>query len=210
MELTCRQNPAFTASRLLLTITAVAGEESLRFVGRIRAIFSKCDAVKIDLNWQDKQGKTPLFYAVEYGHLKVVQLFLDRGSDIMVENNNGWTALHTAVNADRLEVVELILAHPRVVPQKQKLVDAADRSRRTALHIASFKSKEGDMVTLLLRNGADANAQDASGNTGMKLAEKTGRRKSKELLAAVPSVAPPVALAALSADISGGADTERA
>ena len=38
------------------------------------------------------------------------------------------------------------------------------------------------MVTLLLRNGADASAQDASGNTGMKLAEKTGRRKSKELL----------------------------
>ena len=143
---------------------------------------TKCDAVKIDLNWQDKQGKTPLFYAVEYGHLKVVQLFLDRGSDIMVENNNGWTALHTAVNADRLEVVELILAHSRVVPQKQKLVDAADRSRRTALHIASFKSKEGEMVTLLLKNGADANAQDAAGNTGIKLADKTGRRKTKELL----------------------------
>ncbi len=142
----------------------------------------KTESVKIDLNWQDKQGKTPIFYAIEFGHSKLVQLLLDRGSEIMIENNNGWTILHTAVNSDRHEICQVILSHPRVVKQKRRLVDATDKSERTALHIASFKSKEGDMVTLLLRNGADASAQDASGNTGMKLAEKTGRRKSKELL----------------------------
>ena len=31
-------------------------------------ILIKTDSVKIDLNWQDKQGKTPIFYAAEYGH----------------------------------------------------------------------------------------------------------------------------------------------
>ena len=30
------------------------------------------------------------------------QLFLDRGSDCMIENNNGWTVLHTAVNTDKV------------------------------------------------------------------------------------------------------------
>ena len=34
-------------------------------------ILIKTDSVKIDLNWQDKQGKTPIFYAIEYGHTKV-------------------------------------------------------------------------------------------------------------------------------------------
>jgi len=145
-------------------------------------ILIKTDSVKIDLNWQDKQGKTPLFYAIEYGHEKLVQLFLDRGSDCMIENNNGWTVLHTAVNTDKVEMAELILNHPKVVPQKQKLLDYDDKSRRTALHIAAFKSKEGEMVALMLKHGCDPNAVDAGGNTGAKLAEKTGRRKSKELL----------------------------
>jgi len=145
-------------------------------------ILTKTDSVKIDLNWQDKQGKTPLFYAIEYGHEKLVQLFLDRGSDCMIENNNGWTVLHTAVNTDKVEMAEMVLNHPKVVPQKQKLLEYDDKSRRTVLHIAAFKSKEGEMVALLLKHGADANAVDAGGNTGAKLAEKTGRRKSKELL----------------------------
>lgn len=111
-----------------------------------------------------------------------MQIFLDRGADVMVENNNGWTVLHTAVNADKLDCCQCILDHPRVTAQKQRLLDACDKSKRQALHIASFKSREGEVVELLLKHGADASAQDASGNTGAKLAAKTGRRKSKELL----------------------------
>jgi len=145
----------------------------------------KTESLKMDLNWQDKQGKTPIFYSVEYGHEKLVQLFLDRGSDVMVENHNGWTILHAAVHADRMSVVDLILNHPSVNHDKtllKKLLNHTDRSWRTALHIASFKSAEGDMVQCLLKYGADPMAKDVSGNTGAALAGKTGRRKSKELL----------------------------
>ena len=31
----------------------------------------QAESVKVDINWQDKQGKTPIFYAIEYGHTKV-------------------------------------------------------------------------------------------------------------------------------------------
>ena len=85
--------------------------------------------------------------------------------------------------ADKLEVVTAILTHPATGRMgKKKLLEKTDKSKRTALHIASFKSKEGDMVKLLLDHGADVCAADASGNTATKLANKTGRRKSKELL----------------------------
>ena len=86
----------------------------------------------------------------------------------------------------------------QVASLKQRLIDYDDKSRRTALHIAAFKSREGEMVALtsptptpslspltlnpdpdqvalLLKHGADPNAVDAGGNTGSKLAEKTGR-----------------------------------
>ena len=149
---------------------------------------SKTETAKTDLNWQDKQGKTPLFYAAEYGNKELVMLYLDRGADPFIENNNGSTVVHSAVNADKLEVVQDILLHPKVSPAdgstsiKKRLLNTTDKSKRTALHIAAFKSKEGEMVQLLLKHGADPSVQDANGNTSAKLANKTGRRKSKELL----------------------------
>merc|ERR1719246_103549 len=100
----------------------------------------------------------------------------------MIENNNGWTALHTAVSTDKGGITELLLQHPKVSPQKARLMEYDDKCKRTALHVAAFKSREGKMVALLLKHGADPNVVDAGGNTGSKLAEKTGRRKSKELL----------------------------
>jgi hypothetical protein len=156
-------------------------------MGSIRALIdrsAKEEAVKTDLNWQDKQGKTPIFYAAEYGHAKLVQLYLDRGADPMVENNNGWTVLHAAVNGDKLECVSGVLEHARVKECKAVLLGFPDKSKRVALHIAAFKSLGGEMVALLLKHGADPRATDAAGNTGAVLAGKTGRRTSKELLEA--------------------------
>ena len=151
---------------------------------------AKVDAVKTDLNWQDKQGKTPIFYAAEYGHAKLVQLYLDRGADPLVENNNGWTVLHAAVNADKLECVSGLLEHPRVKAVKAALLAfPAKSTARVALHIAAFKSIGGEMVALLLKHGADPRVTDAAGNTGAILAGKTGRRKSKELLEAAQAAA---------------------
>ena len=78
---------------LTLTATPTPGEMPLHKLSRqgcleatrgIIDILIKTDSVKIDLNWQDKQGKTPIFYAAEYGHTKLVQLFLDRGADPLV------------------------------------------------------------------------------------------------------------------------------
>ena len=101
-------------------------------MGSIRALIdrsAKEEAVKTDLNWQDKQGKTPIFYAAEYGHAKLVQLYLDRGADPMVENNNGWTVLHAAVNGDKLECVSGVLEHARVKECKAALLGFTDKSK---------------------------------------------------------------------------------
>lgn len=149
----------------------------------IRVLIEKAgDMVKSDLNWADKQGNTPIFYAAQYGHQKLCHTLLDRGADPLVENVNGWTVLHQAVNSDKQGVVEDLLSHPKVSKDKKELLERKDKSKRVALHIAAFKSKEGDMVALLLKHGADPTATDAAGNTGAKLAGRTGRRKSKELL----------------------------
>lgn len=149
---------------------------------------AKNETAANDLNWQDKTGKTPLFYAAEYGNSELALLFLDKGADPFVKDNNGSTVLHCAAQMDKLEVARDILKHHKISPAdgstatKKQLINDTDKSGRTALHIAAYKSKEGEMVQMLLNHGADATKEDSNCNTASKLANKTGRRKSKELL----------------------------
>lgn len=123
--------------------------------------------------WHQKRG---LLHASSF---LVHSLLLDRGADAMVENNNGWTVLHAAVNSNLVEVVETILLHQLI--NKTQLIDFQDRSGRTALHIAAFKSNE-NLVKLLLDHGAKATVLDQCGNAPVMLAKRSNRRRSKELL----------------------------
>ena len=43
------------------------------------------------------------------GHLEVVKLLLDKGPNVGVATNNGWTPLHAAAQNGHLEVVMLLL-----------------------------------------------------------------------------------------------------
>jgi ankyrin repeat protein len=52
---------------------------------------------KIDVNQQDRYGRTPLQIAVRYGHDKVVTLLLQSSTiDVNLQDRNGGTPLHLA------------------------------------------------------------------------------------------------------------------
>jgi len=154
----------------------------IRMIQKVLELSEKEAHLKTDINWQDKNGKSPVFFAADFKKLEVVKLLLDRGADPKIENNNGWTVLHSAANANARDICEAIVLHSRVdVKIKKVLVNLKDRQGRTPLHIAAFKAHE-DLVQFLLQHGADAGIADASGNTAGKLAGKSGRRKSKDLL----------------------------
>ena len=59
-----------------------------------------------------------------------------------------------------------------------------DKTGRTPLHIASFKddSEGSDIVKLLLDHGAKNDTTDAAGNLPAQLADRSGRRLSKEII----------------------------
>ena len=43
------------------------------------------------------------------GHIKVVKLLLEKGADLTVPNNNGWTPLYAAASKGYMQVVKLLL-----------------------------------------------------------------------------------------------------
>lgn len=138
-----------------------------------------------DVNYQDlKDRKTPLHVAAEHGQGSYVKLLLDRGADPTICEIEGRSALHSAVHSNKLETVVAILEHSKVKSKKEELIKIVDNQGRTALHIAAFRDsgEEPEIVKTLLEHGADPKLTDNTNHTASRLATKTGRRKSRELL----------------------------
>lgn len=102
---------------------------------------------------------TLLHHAVSGGHIKVVQLLLDKGANVAVGNDRDETGLHVAACHMQQAVVQLLL-------NKGADIDATDTTGYTALHVAA---SVGDRTTmqLLLDAGANIEAADDQNQTAL-------------------------------------------
>jgi ankyrin repeat protein len=64
-----------------------------------------------DINVQNDNDRTPLFWASYNGALEVVRVLLEHGADVGVKSKYGATALQFAAGSGRDEVVELLREH---------------------------------------------------------------------------------------------------
>ncbi|WP_425385309.1 ankyrin repeat domain-containing protein [Wolbachia endosymbiont (group B) of Schoenobius gigantella] len=62
-----------------------------------------------NVNIQDRQGWTPLFWAIQKNNFNIVELLLDNNADIKVKDNEGWTPIHWAVQLGSLDVVKRLV-----------------------------------------------------------------------------------------------------
>lgn len=147
-------------------------------------------ALASDINCQDKQGRTPLFFAVEKANMVMIDfLFKDTclemkdRPDVLLVNTYGSTVLHAACNANKQASIERLFMH--ISEQRKKmLLKCKDKIGRQPLHITAFTdtSQDGDVNALLIKHGAKNDAKDAAGNKPSELAGKSQRRKSKEMI----------------------------
>jgi Ankyrin repeats (3 copies)/Ankyrin repeats (many copies) len=97
------------------------------------------------INARDEDGQTPLDWASIGRNFKdgsILRLLLEHGAVINVQDQTGWTPLHTASNSGALEVVRLLLEHGADVEAKKN-------DGKTALQVAADKGH--DEVVKLLR-----------------------------------------------------------
>lgn len=105
-----------------------------------------------------------------------IEELLKRGVNIDVEDENGWTALHSAAKSGVAKVIRLLI-------EKGANVNTGGKVwfRRTPLHVAAASDHEERLTVtaglLLLENGAEVDAKDTRGETALIIAAERGRRE---------------------------------
>ena len=126
-----------------------------------------------DVNAEDREGGTPLWYAKGKNHTDVVELLNKYGarSDMPVQ------ALLDAVRDGKSEQVKSLI-------EKGANMNTRDYQGRTPLHLAAAKGYT-DIAELLVKGGADINAKsDNLGTTALIVAIQNGHRDTVKVLVA--------------------------
>lgn len=135
----------------------------------------------------DSSGKTPLHFAVIYGALDIVQLFLDGYAPLRLDtisDNEGSYPVHAAAIFGETRILDELV---KKCPNYYELVD---NKGRNLLHVAVEHEKktvvrhicQNDMFSMLL------NATDYDGNTPLHLAVKYSYPRIFGLLMGTTSV----------------------
>lgn len=141
--------------------------------GNLEAL-STLIAAKADPNIKDRQGRTPMWGAVE-NTPEVVKFLLDNGGDLSARDTVNATPLLWAAGFGRPETVALLI-------ERKADVKAVDDNGWTAL-IWAAGIGQPKTVELLIKAGADLNAADRqTGDTPLLRAARTGKPESLKAL----------------------------
>jgi|GEM_PF-6375751 len=138
---------------------------------------------------------TPLLlWAIESGHLRMVEILIHHGAEVNPEANSkrtlNWPPLHAAVYARRFDIARFLIQHGAKI-------DAQDFNGYTALHHA-VSARDVEMTRLLLKHGAsldtrtdfhaprasDTNGDPSTFNTPLHLAVEREQPEIAALLLA--------------------------
>ena len=131
------------------------------------------------VNKVDKDGKTPLTLATEYGLTEIVKLLLTNPCvDINQADRKGETPLTVAVIYNQPECLKILLKDPRIN------VNTTDAHGFSALYNAAKWGNTECIKQLLATPGIDINIGGSNGNTPFHIAAKMGYSECLNLLIA--------------------------
>jgi ankyrin repeat protein len=128
------------------------------------------------VNERNVNGRTALHSAAFKGHLPLVNLLLENGADMEIENNLGEIPLDYAVYSGSEPIVQLLLQ------QSPRTIKARAKNGETLLHCAVREGHLSIMKLLLMTEPTLLEAADNTDETALFLAVSMGRKESIEFL----------------------------
>uniref|UniRef100_A0A3Q2QFF9 Euchromatic histone-lysine N-methyltransferase 2 n=1 Tax=Fundulus heteroclitus TaxID=8078 RepID=A0A3Q2QFF9_FUNHE len=131
-------------------------------LGNLEIVNMLLETGQVDVNAQDNGGWTPIIWAAEHKHVKVIKSLLNRGADVSIKDKELNVCLHWAAYAGNIDIAELVL-------NAGCSLSSVNMHGDTPLHIAA---REGylECVTLFLSRGADIDIMNREGDTPLSLA----------------------------------------
>ena len=141
----------------------------------VKKLLDGAEAPPVSANIRDGLGQTPLSVAAFFGRDDIVGLLLERGAEVDAEDRESKNTALIEAASRNMHVTALLLL------EKGANVNHKNIHRQSALHLAV---REGyvDMVSLLLKAGADPYDRTGRGETAFELSESFRRRKIGEIL----------------------------
>lgn len=128
-----------------------------------------CDNINIDAF--DHRLHTPLHNACLLGDVVISEMLLQKGADVLAENDDGMTSLHLACLEGHTEIVKQILKYG--LAYRHRLVSYLDAKKNTPLHLACESGFREIVQAILLHNG-DAGALNVDEVAPVHIAARQG------------------------------------
>ena len=147
---------------------------------------------------RDNNGQTPLFITAESNRVDTARLLLVNGSNLLLRDKNGRTVLHIAITSGHIEISRFLIQSgsdifavdgsgrtpfdlamedgPALLSglMDRSIVNKQDNSGNTPLHLAVIAGADEAVIRILLDEGADRRARNASGKTPGDIALNLG------------------------------------
>jgi ankyrin repeat protein len=152
----------------VLMVASIIGDNN-----QVRALIARGASIHA----RDRRGKTALAHAAYYGRLEVMDELISRGANVHERDDIGLTPLAHAALMGQQAAIELLLRHGAEL-------DSADNDGSTPLMLAAEEPLvSAEVITFLLRAGADPRRQDLAGRRAYDYAMEARRESIAALLA---------------------------
>ncbi|PTD07843.1 Ankyrin-3 [Fusarium culmorum] len=138
-----------------------------------------------DGNATTENGRSVLAYTVSANSVPSAQTLLDHGADIETRDNNDNTPLLVAVLCNAIEMASFLLEHDANVEAADDngvSIDARTTHDENTALIRAVRDGYPQIVSLLIKLGADVNASNNIGWTPLHFAAETGFEDVVEIL----------------------------
>ncbi len=129
-----------------------------------------------DIQETNESGESVLACAIRsHCSIETLMLLIESGADIFDFDDEGVSIFDMAITYNNIEMLEYLIEQGVDINKTQR------RSGFTALMAAACYGRE-EILTILLKNGADAEAQDSKGFKAVDFARKMNKKSILKLL----------------------------